>query len=103
MLYSFNRRKLGRLPMRELPVVIAACCQIDDSSPWFSYLRPYLVPATSEDRLVEFISDFNLRHESAVANLKVKRLELQRKSERLFDNRINTVQHRIAALAASRK
>ena len=98
MLYSFNRRKLGTLPMKEVPTVIAACCQIEDSSPWFDHFRRYLIPATPEERLAELISDFELQLAGIEYEFRAKSLELKRQAVVRFDRNMDAVARKLAAL-----
>lgn len=95
MLYSFSRLKLRSCTFKELPVILAACCQVDDSSPYFDNLRRYLVPVTSEERLAEMISNFDCQIEDAIVSLKTKRATLQRSSERRFDYEIDCIKSRL--------
>ena len=98
MLYSFNRRKLGALPTQEVPTLIAACCQIEDSSPWFDHFRRYLIPLTPEERLAELISDFELQLAGIEYRFRAKSLELKKKAVFRFDRNMDAVARRLAAL-----
>lgn len=86
MLHPFSPHKLAKCPLRLLPYLLAACCKVDDTSPYFDRLRPYLLPETPEDRLAELLHSYDLLCESRIASVRVRRAELQRRADRRFIN-----------------
>lgn len=89
MKHRINPHKLGKAPLSLLALLFAHF-EYDDSSPYFDAIRPYLVPATPEERWDELVSDVRMKYEelgqkierrfhdeSAKSNRRFKQIKLQ--------------------------
>ena len=89
MKYKINPRKLAKSPAGVLPFLFAEM-EFDDQSKYFEILRPYMLPATEEDR-----------HQELVAAIRQQRQVMQCLAERRFDETIDKIKFRLQNLIES--
>ena len=89
MKYKINPRKLAKSPAGVLPFLFAEM-EFDDQSQYFSILRPYMLPATEQER-----------HQELIAAIKQKRQTMQCLAERRFDEAIDKIQRNLKNLIKS--
>jgi hypothetical protein len=84
MKYKINPRKLGKSPVSLIPILFAHF-EYDSSSPYFDAIRPYLFPATPEERWDSLVSDVRIRSEEIGSKIEHRFNDESAKSNRRFE------------------
>ena len=82
--YKVNPVKLAKAPVSLTPMLFAHF-EYDSSSPYFYAIRPYMFPATPEERWEELVSLVRMEYQKL--NLKIERkfLDESARSNRRFE------------------
>jgi hypothetical protein len=84
MKYKINPRKLGKAPARLISILFAHF-EYDSSSPYFDAIRPYLFPATPEERWDSLVSDVRIQYEEIGSKIERRFRDESAKSNRRFE------------------
>jgi hypothetical protein len=84
MKYKINPHKLAKSPARLIPILFAHF-EYDSSCPYFDAIRPYLIPATPEEKWNSLIADVRIRYEEIGSKIERKFQDDSARSNRRFE------------------